>query len=139
MNDAGPETLAERVLAVDFGDRRVGLALSYPLGVIAQPLPTITVHSLAEAVQQVADLARTRGVATIVVGLPLHLSGEKGARAGRSERFARELERATGIHVVLWDERLSSAEATRYLREDGRRHHSRGDVDRVAASLILAG
>jgi putative Holliday junction resolvase len=133
-----PSDFVPRVLAVDFGERRVGVAISDALGLTAQPLPTLEVSSLADAVRQLAQLVAETGAATIVVGLPLHLSGAHGARAARSERLARELEHATGLPVVLWDERLTSAEATRYLREDGKRRRARGDTDRVAATLMLA-
>jgi len=136
-----------RILAVDFGDRRLGLAISDELGLTAQPLPTLHVQSIGEAVREVTRIAHDREVVTIVVGLPLLLSGEKGPRAVRTERFASELAAATGLPVRFQDERLTSAEAARYLdpgsaRGDARAHdmrrRARGETDRVAAALILS-
>ena len=127
-----------RVLGVDFGERRVGLALSDPLGITAQPLVTLQIASLTQAVEEVARVAREEEAVLVVVGYPLLLSGEAGALARRVERFAVALEAALGIPVLKWDERLSSVQASRVVREEGKRRAPRGREDRVAASLILA-
>lgn len=130
-----------RVLAVDLGDVRVGVALSDPMGWTAQPLSTISAKAEGGPVQAVAGLVREHDVATVVVGLPLHMSGEEGERARLSRSFAARLENAVpGLDVVLWDERLTSHQAERQMIDDGvRRKRRRGRVDEVAAALILQG
>ena len=128
-----------RVLAVDLGDVRVGVALSDPMGWTAQPLPTISAKAEGGPVGAVAALAGEHDVGTVVVGLPLHLSGEEGERARLSRSFAARLEKAApDLDVVLWDERLTSHEAKRLMIDGGdRRRRRRGRVDEVAAALIL--
>lgn len=130
--------MSPRVLGVDFGDRRVGLAVSDPLGLTARPAETLEVESLADAVEQVALAADRHQVSAVVVGYPVHLDGGAGARARRVDRFMRRLRERTGLPVVPWDERLSSVAAERVLREAGKRRGPRGPVDRIAASLLLA-
>ena len=130
-----------RVLGVDFGGRRVGLAVSDSLGLTAQPLATLEVSSLADAVAQVAETAREAGVALIVVGYPLLLSGKRGELARRVDRFAAALEETSGLPVKRWDERLTTVEANRLLRHksEGRRKRrvKPGEADRLAACLLL--
>jgi len=128
-----------RVLAVDLGDVRVGVAVSDPLGVTAQPLPTIPARIAGGAVGAVAALIGEHGAGEVVVGLPLLMSGEEGERARLARSFARRLsERVPGVVVTLWDERLSSVEAERRMGEGGvRSRDRRGRVDAVAAALIL--
>lgn len=129
-----------RILAVDWGQRRIGLAVSDPLGILATGLPTLAVRSEAEAVGKVADTVREVGADSLVVGLPLHLSGARGDAAVAAEHFARELREATGLPVFLYDERLTSAMATRRIHETGERTRGRkGKVDQGAAVALLEG
>jgi putative Holliday junction resolvase len=129
------------VLAVDYGDRRTGLAVSDPRGVIAQPLPTVEEENPEKLARAIAALVREREVRTVVVGLPLRLDGAEGARVEKTRRFERLLARAlegSGVQVAEWDERLTTAEATERLREAGFRARARRKrVDAVAAVLIL--
>lgn len=129
-----------RILAVDWGKRRIGLAVSDPLGILATGLPTLDVRSEAEAVSKVADTVREVEADSLVVGLPLHLSGARGDAAVAAEHFARVLRETTGLPVFLYDERLTSALATRRIHETGERTRGRkGKVDQGAAVALLEG
>ena len=127
-----------RILAVDWGERRIGLAVSDPTGAIATALPTLTVGGRDEAVGRVAAVARETEAERIVVGLPLHMSGERGEAALAAERFAEALGRRTEIPIYTYDERLTSALSRRRLHERGvRTGHAKGRVDAGAAVALL--
>ena len=127
-----------RILAVDWGERRIGLAISDPLGVLATGLPTLRVSGAAEAIEAVARVAAEREASRIVVGLPLLMSGERGSAARLAEAFAEALARRTDLPVDTWDERLTSALGARRLREVGvRTGHAKERVDREAAVVLL--
>jgi putative Holliday junction resolvase len=127
-----------RRLGIDHGERRVGIALSDEEGRIAHPRDTLARKDPRALLEAVASIAREEGVGEIVVGLPLHLDGSEGASARRARRFAELLEEAAGRPVVLWDERLTTAQADRALSEAGVRGRARRKVvDRVAAALML--
>jgi len=128
-----------RYLGLDVGSRRIGVAVSDELGLTAQPVMTLARRSnQREDVRSLARLCRKFGVAGIVVGNPLHLSGEAGARAAKTQAFAAELGELTGLPIHLWDERLTTHEAHQILYESGRKRQShRKVVDQVAAVLIL--
>jgi putative Holliday junction resolvase len=127
-----------RILAVDWGERRIGLAVSDPQGIIATGLETVLARSPAEAVARVAEVAVEREVERIVVGLPLLMSGERGEAAATAQRFADALAERTGLMVDTYDERLTSALSARRLREVGlRRTHVRKRVDQGAAVALL--
>jgi len=127
-----------RILAVDWGERRVGLAVSDPEGIIATGLETIVARSEADAVARVAAAAKEREVERIVVGLPLLMSGERGEAAENAQRFADALAQRTGLPVDTYDERLTSALSARRLREVGvKTGHSRSRVDEGAAVALL--
>ena len=128
-----------RYLGLDIGNRRIGVAVSDELGLTAQPVLTLERRSSRrEDLRSLARLARRFAVAGIVVGNPVHLSGESSPQAARTQAFAAELGALTGLPIHLWDERLTSREAHRILYEAG---HARQDhrrvVDQVAATLIL--
>lgn len=126
------------MLAVDWGQRRIGLALSDPTGFLASGLPTLHVKGRDEAVAKVAAVAREREAERIVVGLPLKLSGEKGEAAEQAETFAAELTRVSELPVELLDERMTSALSTRRLHETGMRGaKARARVDQGAAIALL--
>jgi len=125
-------------MAVDWGARRVGLALSDPTGLLATGLATLTVTGRDDAVRRVAEVAREREAERIVVGLPLRLSGERGEAAEQAEAFAAELGRVSGLPVELLDERLTSALSTRRLHEAGvRGAKAKARVDQGAAVALL--
>ena len=134
-----PRFLAPRFLALDVGAKRIGIAVSDELGLTAQPVFTLEVHrNRRDDLRSIARLARRFAVAGIVVGNPLHLSGEASPGALKSQQFAAELGQLTGLPIHLWDERLTTHEAHQILYEAG---HARQDhkplVDQVAATLIL--
>ena len=127
-----------RVLAVDPGSRRVGLAVSDPTGTIAQPLDTLDAEPDATLVTRLAQTARLQEAARIVVGLPRRMDGSDGPEAKSARRLADALRRMSGIPVELVDERLTSVAAERSLIAGGvRRAKRRTTVDRVAAILLL--
>jgi putative Holliday junction resolvase len=127
-----------RILAVDWGERRVGLAISDPSGTLASPLPTRTVRDPADAIEQVAAVAVGEEAERIVVGLPLLLSGERGEAARAAEAFAERLAERTALPVETYDERLTSALGERMLREAGtRRRRDKGQIDQSAAVMLL--
>jgi putative Holliday junction resolvase len=127
-----------RILAVDWGERRIGLAVCDPTGTIASGLETLMVKSPAEAATRTAAVAAEVEADSIVVGLPLLLSGERGEAAVAAEAFAEALRTATGLPVHTWDERLTSALSTRRMHERGETARSRkGRVDQGAAVVLL--
>jgi len=128
-----------RILAVDWGERRVGLAVSDPGGVIATGLVTLVVRGEADAVTRVAAAAREAEAERVVVGLPLLMSGERGSAAESAQRFADLLGLALApLPVETYDERLTSAISHRRLREVGvRTGHAKGRVDQGAAIALL--
>jgi putative Holliday junction resolvase len=123
-----------RILAIDPGDRRIGLAVSDELGITAQGLDTFDTSAGDDFLEHVGRLIETLKVTEIVVGDPLHLSGDVGESAGKARSLAGQLRARFDIVVTLWDERFSSEEARRVLR--GTRA-KKGTVDRLAAVLIL--
>jgi putative Holliday junction resolvase len=127
-----------RVLGVDFGTKRIGLAVSDPEGITAQPLEVLEASSTEEAASAVAERARELGVDALVVGIPLRMSGVRGPAAEAAEVFAQLVEAKTGLPVHRWDERLSTREAEGAMRAAGvRARRQRGTVDKVAAALVL--
>lgn len=131
-----------RAMALDVGKARIGVALSDPLGYTAQPLLTLWRKSRGEDLRSLLRLIRKHDVTQIVVGNPLHLSGEVSSWAAKVQEFAEELRIRSGLPVQLWDERLSSVEAHEILDEAGRSHDRRERkfiIDQVAAVVILRG
>lgn len=128
-----------RFLGLDVGNRRIGVAVSDELGLTAQPVLTLErKRSPREDLRSLARLARRFGVAGIVVGRPVHLSGEASPQTEKAEAFAAEMGELTGLPIHLWDERLTTREAHQILYEAGHaRQEHRRIVDQVAATLIL--
>jgi len=127
-----------RFLGVDYGHRRVGLAVSDPLGMIAHPLEILEVESPEEAARRVADAASEREVGEIVLGLPVGLDESETQKAREVLEWKELLEAETDLPVTTWDERLSTAQAERHLRETGwSQKKRRSRVDMVAAQIIL--
>jgi putative holliday junction resolvase len=130
--------ISRRILGLDVGSKRIGVAVSDPLGITAQGLETLQRRNKRLDFEALAGLVKTYEVAEIVVGFPLRMSGEEGVQAEKMQRFAQELRERLGLPVHLWDERLTSAEANRLLRETEMSIQRRGQVvDRMAAVLIL--
>ncbi len=127
-----------RILALDLGSRRIGLALSDELRLTAQGLETLERTNIREDLARLSDLAAERGVTLVVIGNPINMNGSEGRRSQWARQFADKLQRRTGLAVRLWDERLTSVEAERTLREGGiTRLKNRGTVDRLAAVILL--
>ena len=127
-----------RRLGIDHGERRVGLALSDEDGFIAHPRDTWHRKDPKQLLDRLVAFVEEEEVGEIVVGLPLHLDGREGASARRARRFAQLLGERTGLEVVLWDERLSTAAAQRSLSEAGVSAKEQKElVDRVAAAILL--
>ena len=126
-----------RVLGLDLGDARIGVAISDDARRIAVPLGTVRTGAPAD-VRTIVDLVREHGVTLVVVGHPLLLSGKAGERAHHAERFAAALSGLLDVPVLLQDERLSTVEAERALRETGASARDRRRaIDRSAATVIL--
>ena len=127
-----------RVLGLDVGSKTIGLAVSDPLGITAQGLPTLRRKNKRLDFEQLSQLIQRFDVAEIVVGYPLRMSGLEGTQSEKMQLFAEELRKKYGLPVHLWDERLTSAEANRVLRDSEMSIKRRGEVvDRLAAVLIL--
>ena len=125
-----------RVLAVDWGTRRVGVAVSDPSGLVARPLPTLRVTSARDAREQVEETAVREEADVVLIGLPLNMDGTEGPAAARARSLGAALE-AQGLAVRFLDERLTSDDARRWLRERGESRPDTGRVDQVAALLLL--
>ena len=129
-----------RVMAIDYGDQRIGLAVSDPTGLLCGEAWTMQEWNMERASLRIAEEAARREVGTLVLGLPKNMDGSEGARAEKSRAFAALLEADSGLEVVLWDERRSSIEAHAILHAAGKKEKlHRKTVDAVAASLILQG
>ena len=126
-------------MALDIGNRRIGVAVSDELGLTAQPVLTLERgRGRREDLRSLARLARRFSVVGIVVGNPLYISGDISPQAEKNQAFAAELGELTGLPILLWDERLTSHEAHQILYEAGhKRQDHRKLVDQVAAVLIL--
>jgi putative Holliday junction resolvase len=130
--------LKPRVLGLDVGSRRIGMAISDPLGLTAQGLPTLQRQNKRLDFEQLAKIINDYQISEIVVGYPLRLSGMEGIQSEKMQLFAEELRKKFGLPVHLWDERLTSTQANRLLRETDLSIKKRGQaVDRMAAILIL--
>ena len=129
-----------RLLALDLGSRRIGLAVSDSLGLTAQPIETIHRTTKRAVFAELKNLIQQYNIAEIVLGNPLNMSGQAGPQAAKVAAFAEELRSRFALPVHLWDERLTSAEAHRVLDDSGHskdRFARKGKVDRIAAALIL--
>ena len=129
-----------RILGIDYGDQRIGLVLSDLTGTLVGRAWTLHEWDLDRAVAEIAKVVKENEVGTLVLGLPKNMDGSEGPRAEKSRAVAARLTEATGLEVVLWDERRSSVEAHAILHANGRKEKKhRERVDAVAASLILEG
>ncbi len=127
-----------RILAVDWGERRIGLAISDPEGILASGLPTLEVRTRDEALERVARVVAEEEAAAVVVGLPLLLSGEQGEAARIAAAFADSLRERVSVPVDTYDERLTSALSQRRMREAGLKTAGRRPkIDQGAAIALL--
>lgn len=126
-----------RVIALDIGERRVGVAVSDPHGSVATPVAVLEASALASA-DRVRELVTEWDAALVVVGLPLTMAGEEGAQARRAREAAERIAAFLDVPVTFYDERLSSAAAKRAMRDAGvSEKRARGSVDKVAAAIFL--
>ena len=133
----------KRILGLDYGSRTVGVAVSDPLGVTAQSVEIIrrkSENKLRQTLARLEELIAEYQVGLLVLGFPKHMNNDIGDRAVKSLEFKEILEKRTGLHVVMWDERLTTVEANRILAETGVKGAGRKQyVDELAAVFILQG
>ena len=132
-----------RIMGLDYGYKTVGVAISDPLGLTAQGIETIwrkEENKLRRTCARIEELISEYGVEKIVLGLPKHMNNDIGDRAEKSLEFGEMLKRRTGLEVVMWDERLTTAQAERTLMEGKvRREDLKQYIDKIAAVFILQG
>ena len=132
-----------RILGLDYGSKTVGVAVSDPFGLTAQNLETIwrkQEDKLRQTFARIEELIAEYQVETIVVGLPKNMNNTMGERAQKAMEFQEKLQKRTGLHVIMWDERLTTLEANRTLMEAGvRRENRKQYLDGLAAVFILQG
>ena len=129
-----------RIMAIDYGDARTGVALSDPTGFLAGQTFLIKSRKQEVVLEELAALVQRQGAQELVMGYPRNMDGTLGPRAEKYAAFAHRLEEATGLPVALWDERRTTVDAHRILWEQGVRAKNRKDkIDSVAATLILEG
>ncbi|MBI3330908.1 MAG: Holliday junction resolvase RuvX [Candidatus Omnitrophica bacterium] len=127
-----------RILGLDVGDRRIGVAVSDALGLTAQRVSVLERRGMSQDAEAVQALAEQYGASAIVVGLPLTMRGERGVQAGKVTAFAETLRRRVAVPVEFVDERLTTVQGARALRETGASRRARkAAIDQVAAQLIL--
>ncbi|HTU35298.1 MAG TPA: Holliday junction resolvase RuvX [Candidatus Acidoferrum sp.] len=131
------ESNARRILAIDYGRRKVGLALSDELGLTARPLATILRVNRRTDLKRLGQICKENSVGRVIVGHPLHLSGEAGEMAAETARFAARLTKETGIETELVDERLTSWQAQQIAGEISSRGRKGGPLDDLAAAILL--
>ena len=127
-----------RILALDLGKRRIGLAISDPLGITAQGLPNLARTRIRTDLELLEQLIHDREVGLILLGNPINMRGTEGRQSVWVREFAEALEKRTHLPVKLWDERLTSAQANRFLIQGNVRREKRKEkVDKTAAAILL--
>jgi putative holliday junction resolvase len=127
-----------RILAIDYGEKRIGLAVSDEMGITARGISVIERKSRQADLDAIAAAVSEHGAGAIVVGYPLRLDGSAGIQCGKVDRFIASLQEVTSVPVIAWDETLSTKEAEELMRKAGvKRKKKRGMVDRIAAAVIL--
>lgn len=138
MPDSAQSARFGRILALDVGKKRIGLAISDALGITAQGLPTFARTRIREDLSRLIELMRDREVTLLLIGKPLHMSGQNSRQGEYTVEFGERLRQKSGLPVVYWDERLTTVEAERVLRAGGATLEQRKKaVDRLAAVLLL--
>ncbi len=127
-----------RILALDLGKRRIGLAISDPLGITAQGLPNLDRSNKRADLEALDKLVKEREVGMLLIGNPMNMGGAEGRQSGWAREFGEAIARRTGLPVKYWDERLTTVEAGRVLRESGISIEKRAAaVDRLSAVILL--
>jgi putative Holliday junction resolvase len=138
LDDRNSSARSGRILALDVGKKRIGLAVSDELGLTAQGIETLQRTRIREDLAQLKSIAEQWKVQTLLIGRPLHMSGDESRQSEYTREFAERAARHLALPVILWDERLTSAEAERMLRSSGASLEQRKKaVDRLAAVLLL--
>lgn len=131
-------SLRRRIVGIDLGQARIGVAVSDELGMLAHPVETIPARG--EAARRIAEIVREKNAERVVIGLPRHMNGSVGVGAVEALAFAEKLRGFVECEVVTWDERMTTMAANRALRDSGQKtRNSRAVVDQVAAQMILQG
>ncbi len=129
-----------RILGIDYGERRIGIAISDALGITAQGLDTLVIRSRDEALEKVARIAEETEAVKIVVGMPLNMNGSIGIKGEEVKGFVEALKEKTGLKIDVWDERMTTIAAQRAMGEMGIKLKGRKkDLDRISATMILQG
>lgn len=138
-NDVLEQSAGGRVLALDLGRKRIGMALSDPLGITAQGLDTLHRSNIRTDLAELSRIIAERGVSLILMGNPLHLSGDESRQTGYTREFAERLVQTAGVPVEFRDERLTTVQAERVLREGGvsTREKRTESIDRLSAVILL--
>jgi len=126
-----------RILAIDYGQRRMGLAVSDELGITAVPIATLERKNRQEDIRRLREIARKYKITLIIVGSPLHLAGHAGEMAQEAARFASRIRKELGLPVELRDERLTSWEAEQTLKDNAGRNSRKTHLDSIAAAILL--
>jgi putative Holliday junction resolvase len=126
-----------RILAIDMGERRIGLAVSDPLGITAQGLPTIDTRKTKDVLSYIQNIINEKKVSKVVVGMPKNMDSSIGFKGEEVRKFIQKLSQKIKIEVIAWDERLTSVESLRSMREMGTKQKEKETVDRISATLIL--
>lgn len=128
----------QRILALDFGEKRIGVAVSDPLNIIAQSIGAIERKGIKNDLKKVEELVKEYEAVKIIVGLPLNMDGTEGKSANRAMDFVKELKKEVQVEVEMLDERLTTAQGERiFLEADMSRKKRRENLDKIAAQLIL--
>lgn len=131
-------SIRRRILGIDLGRARIGVAVSDELGMLAHPVETIPARG--DAAGRIAEIVREKNAERVVIGLPRHMNGTVGIGAAEALAFAEKLRGCVACEVITWDERMTTMAANRALRDSGQKtRNSRGVVDQVAAQMILQG
>ena len=127
-----------RILSIDYGERRTGLAITDELGITAQGLDTVIASSEEDAFKKVVEIVRKYGVGKILLGLPLNMNGTESEKSGKVRLFGEALSLETSLPVVYWDERMTSMQAHRVMAElETKTFGNKHIVDRISATLML--
>ena len=126
-----------RILGIDFGERRIGLAISDALGITAQGLPTLDTKKTKDIFTHLENIIKEKNVTKVVVGMPKNMNGTIGPKGMEVTEFMQELTKKTKIEVIPWDERLTSAQSLKAMREMGTKQKHKEVTDRISAILIL--
>ena len=126
-----------RILGIDFGERRIGLAVSDALGITAQGLPTLDTRKTKDILTYIENIIKEKNVTKVIVGMPKNMNGTIGPQGKEVEKFIQELIKRTKMEVIPWDERLSSVQSLKAMREMGTKQKHKEVTDRISATLIL--